>query len=122
MQHGAGRDERFSTIEQLVQCVRPGVLLDAASMPCLHTTDRHGRLLPLNRYILDYWGHNQKQALVTANGMREGASFSCFVKFLRDASSLPSPHVRMLCWQYAWVNSVRHIMLAWAQVMACSCF
>ena len=63
-------------MEQLVQCVRPGVLLDAASLPCLHTTDRHGRLLPLNRYILDYWGHNQKQALVTANGMREGAQFS----------------------------------------------
>ena len=70
----AGHDEVFSSSQQLLQSVRPGILLDAASVPSVQMTDRHGRELPLNRYILDYWGHGQKQALVHANGLREGAS------------------------------------------------
>ena len=53
-------------------CVRPGVLLDAASVPSVRNTDRHGNSVPLNCYILDYWGHGQKQLLTSANGMREG--------------------------------------------------
>ena len=68
----AGYDETFSSTQQLVQCVRPGILLDAASVPSVQMTNRNGQVLPLNRYILDYWGHGQKQALVHANGMREG--------------------------------------------------
>ncbi len=68
----AGHAEHFSSLEEVVQCVRPGILLDAASVPSVRMTDRHGRVLPLNRYILDYWGHGQKQALVLANGLREG--------------------------------------------------
>ena len=68
----AGCKETFDSVEQLVQCVRPGVMLDAASVPSLRSTDRHGRPLPLNRYILDFWGHGQKTALVSANGLREG--------------------------------------------------
>lgn len=68
----AGYDEEFSSTQQLVQCVRPGILLDAASVPSVQMTNRNGQVLPLNRYILDYWGHGQKQALVHANGLREG--------------------------------------------------
>lgn len=68
----AGHAEDFSSLEEVVQCVRPGILLDAASVPSVHMTDRHGRVLPLNRYLLDYWGHCQKQALTLANGLREG--------------------------------------------------
>ena len=68
----AGQGERFGSVEEVVFCVRPGVLLDAASVPSVRNTDRHGRPVPLNRYILDYWGHGQKQLLTSANGMREG--------------------------------------------------
>lgn len=68
----AGYDEAFSSTQQLLRCVRPGILLDAASVPSVQMTNRNGQVLPLNRYILDYWGHGQKQALVHANGMREG--------------------------------------------------
>ena len=68
----AGHAEDFSSLEEVVQSVRPGILLDAASVPSVHMTDRHGRVLPLNRYLLDYWGHCQKQALTLANGLREG--------------------------------------------------
>ncbi len=68
----AGHAEHFSSLEEVVQCVRPGILLDAASVPSVRMTDRHGRVLPLNRYILDYWGHGQKQALTLANGLQEG--------------------------------------------------
>jgi len=68
----AGQGEMFRSVEEAVQCVRPGVLLDAASVPSVRNTDRHGRLIPLNRYILDYWTHGQKQPLTEANGMREG--------------------------------------------------
>jgi hypothetical protein len=76
----AGHAEDFSSLEEVVQCVRPGILLDAASVPSVRMTDRHGRVLPLNRYILDYWGHGQKQALTLANGLREGAVFRGFNK------------------------------------------
>ena len=55
-----------------MQCVRPGVLLDAASVPSVRNTDRHGHHILLNRYILDYWTHGQKKPLTIANGMREG--------------------------------------------------
>ena len=68
----AGYDEAFKSTQQLLQCVRPGILLDAASVPSVQMTNRNGQVLPLNRYILDYWGHGQKQALVQANGLREG--------------------------------------------------
>ncbi|KAL3133315.1 putative ATP-dependent RNA helicase ddx60 [Trebouxia sp. C0009 RCD-2024] len=68
----SGYDEAFSSTQQLLRCVRPGILLDAASVPSVQMTNRNGQVLPLNRYILDYWGHGQKQALVHANGMREG--------------------------------------------------
>lgn len=74
----AGHAEHFSSLEEVVQCVRPGILLDAASVPSVRMTDRHGRVLPLNRYILDYWGHGQKQALTLANGLREGEAFRGF--------------------------------------------
>ena len=74
----AGFDEAFSSPQQLLQCVRPGILLDAASVPSVQMTNRNGQGLPLNRYILDYWGHGQKQALVHANGLREGVLLFCF--------------------------------------------
>lgn len=67
-----GQGETFSSVEETVQCVRPGVLLDAASVPSVRNTDRHGHHILLNRYILDYWTHGQKKPLTTANGMREG--------------------------------------------------
>ncbi len=72
MSSATGHDELFTSVEEIVQCVRPGILLDATSVPSVRMTDRHGRVVPLNRYILDYWGHTQKQPLVTANGLREG--------------------------------------------------
>ena len=56
--------------------MRPGLLLDVASVPSVRNTDRHGNPIPLNRYILDYWGHNQKKLLTNANGMREGDQYS----------------------------------------------
>ena len=65
----AGYDEVFSCIQQLVQCVRPGIVMDAASVPSVQMTNRNGQVVPLNRYILDFWGHGQQQALVLANGM-----------------------------------------------------
>ena len=41
-------------------------------LSAISNTDRHGCLIPLNRYILDYWTHGQKKPLTRANGMREG--------------------------------------------------
>lgn len=59
-------------MEEAVVCVRPGVLLDAASVPSVRNADRHGNAVRLNRYILDFWMHGQKRALTEANGLREG--------------------------------------------------
>lgn len=72
----AGQGEDFQSVEQVVQCMRPGVLLNAASVPSVRTTDRHGRTVPLNRYILDFWSHGQKRQLMEANGMREGETIT----------------------------------------------
>ncbi|KAK9808714.1 hypothetical protein WJX72_002409 [[Myrmecia] bisecta] len=59
----------------------PGILLDISSIPSVRMTDRHGRDVPLNRFILDYWAHGQKQALVRANGMREGDAWESLRNF-----------------------------------------
>lgn len=67
-----GQGEDFRTAEQVVQCVRPGVLLSAATIPSVRTTDASGQQVLLNRYVLDYWKHGQRRALQEANGMREG--------------------------------------------------
>ena len=73
----AGQGEDFTSVEQVVQCVRPGVLLNGASVPSVRNTDRHGRPVLLNRYILDFWKHGQKRALQEANGLREGRMSVC---------------------------------------------
>ena len=73
----AGRGEQFESVEELVQCLRPGVLIDAASLPCLSNTDRHGLAAPLNSYILDWWRHGQIKLLETANGLQEGEKLPC---------------------------------------------
>ena len=72
----AGQGEAFQSVEEAVQSLRPGVLFNTSSVPSVRNTDRHGQVVPLNRYILDFWGHGQKQALVEANGMRESMSQS----------------------------------------------
>lgn len=68
----AGQGEDFKSVDLLVECVRPGVLINAESVSSVRNTDRQGRQVLLNRYILDYWSHGQKRALQEANGMREG--------------------------------------------------
>lgn len=57
-----------------MQCIRPGVLLEAASLPCLSITDRHGQAAHLNNYIVDWWSHGSIKLLETANGLQEGKS------------------------------------------------
>ena len=74
MEHAAGQGENFGSVEEAVQCARPGLLLDAASVPSVRNTDRNGNPICLNRYILDFWSHGQKKPLTDANGMREGDS------------------------------------------------
>ncbi|KAK9901261.1 hypothetical protein WJX75_003106 [Coccomyxa subellipsoidea] len=32
--------------------------------------------IPLNRYIVDYWSHRQKQPLIKGNGLREGSAWN----------------------------------------------
>jgi hypothetical protein len=39
-------------------------------------------VVPLNRYILDYRKHQQKSALVTANGMRDGDAWQHLFSFI----------------------------------------
>ena len=95
-----GQGENFSSVEETVQCVRPGVLLDAASVPSVRNTDRHGRLIPLNRYILDYWTHGQKKPLNSANGMREGElleSIKLLYLLVLDRSKSPKSTIAVPC-------------------------
>ena len=57
---------------------------------CLHCTVQ---AVPLNRYIVDYWKHGQKAALVAANGLREGDAWQ-----VRGAALVPlsSPSLLLL--------------------------
>lgn len=68
----AGREESVKSVEEVVQCMRPGALLNVASLPCLSTTNRHGLAIPLNSYILDWWRHGQIKLLEKQIGMQEG--------------------------------------------------
>ena len=109
----AGHDERFTSVDQVVQSVRPGVLLDATSVPSVRMTDRHGRVLPLNRYILDFWGHGQKKALVLANGLREGAGiYFCMI----SCSTWTGPAANQ---QTYFVHSITQVMLV--HLLECPC-
>ena len=52
--------------------MKPGLLLNASAVPQVRQITRQGAPVALNRYILDYWQHGQKQALVRYNYLREG--------------------------------------------------
>lgn len=57
--------------------MKPGLLLNASTIPQIRQVTRQGLPVALNRYVLDYWQHGQKQALVQANHLREGKC-TCF--------------------------------------------
>lgn len=48
--------------------------------------------VPLNRYALDYWKHGQKDALVAANGMREGDAWQVRFCWCRVLAAPRTPH------------------------------
>lgn len=74
----AGMGDDFASAGELVRCMKPGLLLNAATIPQVRPVTRHGLPVALNRYVLDYWQHGQKQALVQANHLREGTdAHSC---------------------------------------------
>lgn len=56
--------------------MKPGLLLNASTIPQVRQVTRQGLPVALNRYVLDYWQHGQKQALVQANHLREGRSLA----------------------------------------------
>ncbi len=74
MPGATGGSESFKTAEVLIRVARKGLLLDVSVVPTVRLTDRHGQDIPLNRYILDYWSHRQKQPLIKGNGLREGTA------------------------------------------------
>ncbi|GAB4814095.1 hypothetical protein N2152v2_001141 [Parachlorella kessleri] len=85
----SGRGDDFASIDDLVASVRAGVVLDVGALPSVAHVDRHGEPVPLNRYVLDYWKHQQKSALVEANGLRDGDAWqllSAFVDVVRAIS------------------------------------
>ncbi|KAL4440400.1 hypothetical protein ABPG75_003401 [Micractinium tetrahymenae] len=77
----SGRGDDFSSMDDLVRSVRSGVLIDVATLPTVGMVDRHGQPVPLNRFALDYWKHGQKEALVAANGLREGEAWQALSAF-----------------------------------------
>lgn len=54
--------------------MKPGLLLNASTVPQVRQRTRQGIPVALNRYVLDYWQHGQKQALVNYNYLREGTA------------------------------------------------
>ena len=87
-----GGNETFGSAEELACVAQQGLLIDTAAMPSVRQIDRHGRDIALNRYILDYWAHTQKHALIHGNGLREGARgfpwlFDCKMLNLQFLSS-----------------------------------
>ncbi len=68
----AGLGDAFQSPGELVRCMKPGLLLNASAVPQVRQITRQGVPVALNRYVLDYWQHGQKQALVNYNHFREG--------------------------------------------------
>ncbi|KAK9832186.1 hypothetical protein WJX74_002273 [Apatococcus lobatus] len=77
----SGMGDDFASPGELVRCVKPGLLLNANTIPPVRQVTRHGLPVALNRFVLDYWQHGQKQALVQANHMREGDAYSRLLGF-----------------------------------------
>lgn len=72
----SGHDDRFSSVPELTKTARRGLHLNDHAIPSLHhitALPAEGKgTFPLNAYLLDYYIHGQKKAVVTANGIREG--------------------------------------------------
>jgi hypothetical protein len=51
-------------------------------MPVLGSGDHQGHSLELNAYVLDYFAHGQKDALVRGNGLLEGDAFEGLKNFV----------------------------------------
>ena len=119
-QHAGQGEDCFASAEELVQCIRPGVLLEAASLPCLSITDRHGRVAHLNNYIVDWWSNGRIKLLETANGLQEGESaaallhcipcdcvqYHCCFSNSECCTKCKSSWVAQQC--YCWLTGAHH--------------
>ncbi|THH31062.1 hypothetical protein EUX98_g3125 [Antrodiella citrinella] len=72
----SGHGDNFASVPELTRTARRGLHLNDHAIPSLHhITALPGDALapfPLNAYLLDYYIHGQKKALVNVNGIREG--------------------------------------------------
>jgi len=72
----SGHDDDFTSVPELTRTARRGLHLNDHAIPSLHRiTALPGDTqspFPLNAYLLDYYIHGQKKALVDVNGIREG--------------------------------------------------
>jgi len=78
----SGKGDVFHSAQELCWYARDGINMEVSSMPMLAAKDRHGRSMPLNRYVLDYMKHGQKGLLATANGMPEGVAWESLNQFV----------------------------------------
>jgi ATP-dependent RNA helicase DDX60 len=65
----SGHRDSFDTINDLGHNTREGILIEASAVPSM---DDFINPRPLNAYLLDFFKHGQREALVHENGIRRG--------------------------------------------------
>ena len=68
----SGYNDKFDTVEELVDTVRAGIHLKEHGVPSLGGFTTTDNKHPLNSYLYDFYMHGQTKALVKANGIRRG--------------------------------------------------
>jgi hypothetical protein len=64
----SGAGDMFASLPELLACLPQSLShLYESGLPLLTTTDWNGRPLALNAYVLDYYTHGQKRALVSVH-------------------------------------------------------
>ncbi|GAQ77980.1 hypothetical protein KFL_000060450 [Klebsormidium nitens] len=86
----SGCGDRFRTARDLVRHVRTGLHVNESAMPVLDTAGSAHVAVRLNAYVLDFFAHGQKEALVAGNGLLEGDAYEglkTFVMVLRTIAT-----------------------------------
>ena len=68
----SGLGDTFTSLTDLASCMPPWLPLPEGVASTLQLQDWNGQPLVLNAYVLDYYKHKQRAALVKDNGLREG--------------------------------------------------
>ncbi|TCD64633.1 hypothetical protein EIP91_003835 [Steccherinum ochraceum] len=96
----SGHDDTFSSVPELTRTARRGLHLNDHAIPSLHriTSLPRDPIVPyhLNAYLLDYFIHGQKQAVINMNGIREGDLWALLEDFTLCLKAIRSSLEKLL--------------------------